>query len=163
MRIGYGYDVHRFKKGRKCILCGVEIPYDFGPDGHSDADVPVHALIDALLGAAALGDIGKHFPDSGNRWKNADSIELLKKTYDIVNSSGYALGNADITVITEMPKLSAYIEDMRIKISIALNTDVKNISIKATTEEKLGFTGDGSGIAANAVVLLVCINPVIEV
>ena len=155
MRIGFGYDVHRFKKGRKCILCGVEIPSDCGPDGHSDADVPVHALMDALLGAAALGDIGKHFPDSDNKWKDANSIDLLKKTYTLIKSSGYSLGNADITIVTEMPKLAPYIDEMRSVISSALETDIININIKATTEEKLGFTGDGTGIAANAAVLLI--------
>ena len=155
MRIGYGYDVHRFKKGRKCILCGVEIPCDFGPDGHSDADVPVHALIDAILGAAALGDIGTHFPDSDEKYKNADSIALLKETYSLIKSSGYTLGNADITIITEHPKISPYVTKMRTVISNALITEIDNINIKATTEEKLGFTGDGSGIAATAVVLLV--------
>lgn len=155
MRIGFGYDVHRFKAGRKCILCGVEIQSDFGPDGHSDADVPVHALMDALLGAAALGDIGKHFPDSYNTWKDACSIDLLKKTYALIQKSGFSLGNADITIVTEMPKIAPYIDEMRSVISSALATDITNINIKATTEEKLGFTGDGSGIAANAAVLLI--------
>lgn len=154
MRIGFGYDVHRLKPGRKCILCGVEIESDFGPDGHSDADVPVHALIDALLGAAALGDIGTHFPDSDEKWKNADSVELLKSAYSLVSSNGYVLGNADITIVTESPRLAPYIEQMRENIAYAINTDIGNISIKATTEEKLGFTGDGTGISATAVVLL---------
>jgi len=155
MRIGFGYDVHRLKKGRKCILCGVEIPNDFGPDGHSDADVPVHALIDALLGAAALGDIGKFFPDTDEKWKNADSVELLKKTYSLINSHGYVLGNADITIVTELPRLLPYIEQMQAALADAIGTSAGNISIKATTEEKLGFTGDGSGLSATAVVLLV--------
>jgi len=154
MRIGYGYDVHRLKQGRKCILCGVEIPSEFGPDGHSDADVPVHALIDALLGAAALGDIGKYFPDTEEKWKNADSIDLLKASYSHVNTSGFTLGNADITIVLESPKLAPFIENMRGKIADALKTEVSNISIKATTEEKLGFTGDGTGISATAAVLL---------
>jgi len=154
MRIGSGYDVHRFAKGRKCILCGVEIPCEFGPDGHSDADVPVHALIDALLGAAALGDIGKHFPDTDEKWKDANSIDLLGLTYKLINSQGYKLGNADITIVTEAPRLSQYIEQMRKVIAEILETDIKNISIKATTEEKLGFTGDGTGISATAVVLI---------
>ena len=155
MRVGFGYDVHRFKKGRKCILCGVEIPNDFGPDGHSDADVPVHALMDALLGAAALGDIGKHFPDTDEQWKDADSIELLQKVYTLVKSHEYSIGNADITIVTESPRLSPYIERMRLKLAETLNTETGNINVKATTEEKLGFTGDGTGISATAVVLLI--------
>jgi len=154
MRIGIGYDVHRFKKGRKCILCGVEIPCDFGPDGHSDADVPVHALIDALLGALALGDIGSHFPDTDEKWKDADSIKMLKSTYSLINSHGYVLGNADITIVTESPKINPYIDLMRQTVADALSADIRSISIKATTEEKLGFTGDGSGISSTAVVLL---------
>jgi len=155
MRIGHGYDVHRFKEGRKCVLCGVNIPCDFGPDGHSDADVPAHALMDALLGAAALGDIGKHFPDTDEKWKDADSIKLLRETYSLIKSQGYSIGNADITIVTELPKLAPYIEKMREVIAGALFTEIGNVSIKATTEEKLGFTGDGSGISATAVVLLI--------
>ena len=155
MRIGFGYDVHRLKQGRKCILCGVEIPCDFGPDGHSDADVPVHALIDALLGAAALGDIGELYPDTDEKWKNADSIDLLEKTCSLINSHGYVLGNADITVVTELPRLLPYIQQMRTVIANAMGTTVGSISIKATTEEKLGFTGDGTGLSATAVVLLI--------
>jgi len=154
MRIGYGYDVHRLKRGRKCILCGVEIPCDFGLDGHSDADVPVHALIDALLGAAALGDIGRHFPDTDDKWKNADSIELLKVIYSLIRAHNYMIGNADITIVLETPRLFSYIEQMRSVVAIALETNIENISIKATTEEKLGVTGDGKGISSTAVVLL---------
>jgi 2-C-methyl-D-erythritol 2,4-cyclodiphosphate synthase len=154
MRIGYGYDVHRLTAGRKCVLCGVVISCDFGPDGHSDADVPVHALIDAILGALALGDIGAWFPDSDTKWKNADSLDLLDIVYKSVADKGYTLGNADITIILESPRLSSYIHQMRSCIAKTLNTEINNISIKATTEEKLGFTGDGSGIAASAVVLL---------
>jgi len=154
MRVGFGYDVHRLTKGRKCILCGVEIPCEFGPDGHSDADVPVHALIDALLGAAALGDIGTHFPDTDNKYKDANSIELLKKAYSIVTSNGYFFCNTDITIVTELPRLAPYINQMRSVIADALCTEVGNISVKATTEEKLGFTGAGLGISASAVVLL---------
>jgi 2-C-methyl-D-erythritol 2,4-cyclodiphosphate synthase len=154
MRIGYGYDAHRLKEGRKCILCGVVIPCDYGPDGHSDADVPLHALIDALLGAAALGDIGKHFPDSDLRWRDANSVELLKKAYMMVCEQGYELGNADITIILQAPRLSPYIDSMRENVAAALGSDIGNISVKATTEEKMGFTGDGTGIAATAVVLL---------
>ena len=154
MRIGFGYDVHRLKEGRKCILCGVEIPSPFGPDGFSDADVPVHALMDALLGALALGDIGKHFPDTDEKWKNADSINMLKCVYSLISSNGYTLGNADITIVAEEPKLAPYIAQMRSVVAAALETDISNISVKATTEEKLGFTGDGSGLSATAVVLL---------
>jgi 2-C-methyl-D-erythritol 2,4-cyclodiphosphate synthase len=154
MRIGHGYDVHRLVPGRKCILCGVKIPADFGPDGFSDADVPVHALMDAILGACALGDIGKFFPDTNSKWQNADSIELLKKVYSLAADKGYTLCNADITIVVEKPKLSPYIEQMRETLAVALGADITNISVKATTEEGLGFTGDCSGIAATAVVLL---------
>jgi len=157
MRIGYGYDVHRFKQGRKCVLCGVEIPCDFGPDGHSDADVPVHALMDALLGAAALGDIGRHFPDTDDKWKDADSIKMLKTVYSLVRSNGYTLGNTDITIVTEFPRLAQYIDRMREVVANAIEVDIKDINIKATTEEKLGFTGDGTGLSASAVVLLNCV------
>lgn len=154
LRIGSGYDAHRLKKGRKCILCGTEIPSDFGPDGHSDADVPVHALIDALLGALALGDIGKLFPDTESEWLGADSVELLKSVYSMIRERGYALGNADVTIVLQSPRLSPYIDRMRAAIADALDTDVSRISVKATTEEKMGFTGDGTGISSTAVVLL---------
>jgi len=154
MRIGYGYDAHRFKKGRKCILCGVEIPSDIGPDGHSDADVPVHALMDAMLGALALGDIGKWFPDNDKKWKNANSIELLKIVNSSVKERNFIIGNTDITIITQSPRLAPYIGQMRSVIAGALETETGNVSIKATTEEGMGFTGDGSGIAATAAVLL---------
>ena len=154
MRIGFGYDAHRLKKGRKLVLCGVAIPCDFGPDGHSDADVPVHALIDGLLGAAALGDIGKHFPDDDKSFYMADSVELLKKAYGLVCALGYALGNADITIVLQAPRLAPYIEKMRVRIAEALETDIGNISVKATTEESMGFTGEGIGISSTAVVLL---------
>lgn len=154
MRVGYGYDAHRLKMGRKCVLCGVGIESDCGPDGHSDADVPLHALIDALLGAAALGDIGSFFPDTDDRWNMADSVELLKKIYVLIKDHGYRLGNADITIVLETPRLSAYIGKMREVVAEALETDVSNISVKATTEEKMGFTGDGTGISSSAVVLL---------
>lgn len=154
MRVGFGYDAHRLKRGRKCILCGVEIPCEFGPDGYSDADVPIHALIDALLGAAALGDIGKYFPDSDEKWHQANSIGLLSLVNDLVRKQGYFLGNADITIVLESPRLAPYIEYMRSCTADALNTKIENISIKATTEENMGFTGDGTGISATAVVLL---------
>lgn len=154
MRIGHGYDAHRLKEGRPCILCGVRVPCEFGPEGHSDADVPIHALMDALLGALALGDIGRLFPDTEEKHKDADSIELLKQVNREIASRGYKIVNADITIILQKPKLSPHIADMRIKTAQALQTDVENISIKATTEEKMGFTGDGTGICAHAVVLL---------
>ena len=156
MRIGHGYDVHRLKQNRKCILCGVEIPSEIGPDGHSDADVPVHALMDAMLGALALGDIGTHFPPTDDKWKDANSIELLKKVYSLVLSQGYSLVNADITIVLETPRLASYITKMRESLASALGVDVSCISVKATTEERLGFTGDSSGISATAVVLLGC-------
>lgn len=154
MRIGFGYDAHRLKEGRKCVLCGVAVPCDFGPDGHSDADVPVHALIDGLLGAAALGDIGKHFPDTDESFHMADSIDLLVKTYGLVREHGYTLGNADITIVLQSPRLAPYIEKMRGRIAEALETGIDNISVKATTEENMGFTGEGIGISSTAVVLL---------
>ena len=155
MRIGFGFDAHRLVYGRKCILCGVEIPCEFGPYGHSDADVALHALMDAMLGALALGDIGKHFPDTDENFKNADSIELLKSVYSGVRDFGYLLGNADITIVLELPRLAPYIDDMRSSVAKALCVDVGVVSVKATTEEKMGYTGDGSGISATAVVLLV--------
>ena len=162
MRIGYGYDVHKLKQGRPCVLCGVVIPSDFGPDGHSDADVPIHALIDALLGALALGDIGRHFPDTDLKWKNAKSTVLLKKTYAKVLDNGYMLSNADITIVLEAPKLFAYIENMRAVISNVLETDITNVSIKATTEEKADFVGDGDEIKSSAIVLLLPVNSQIK-
>jgi len=154
MRIGFGYDAHRLMRGRRCVLCGVEIGCEFGPDGHSDADVPVHALMDAMLGAAALGDIGAHFPDTDEKWRGADSIELLKKVNATVNEQGYVLGNADITIVLQTPRLAPHIPQMRAKIADALSVDVGKISVKATTEEKMGFTGDGTGISSTAVALL---------
>ena len=154
MRIGYGYDVHRLKEGKPCILCGIVIPSEFGPDGHSDADVAVHALIDALLGAAALGDIGSHFPDNDEKWKNADSMLLLKQVYELIKNQGYALSNADITIALERPKLSEYIPAMRKSVALAVSAEFDRISVKATTEEGLGYIGSGQGIAASAVVLI---------
>jgi len=154
LRIGFGFDAHRFKEGRKCILCGVEIPSDFGPDGYSDADVPLHALMDAMLGALAIGDIGKYFPDTEEKWHDADSIELLKRVYSSVKECGYILGNADIMIVLESPRLSPYIELMRTRIADAIGADISKISVKATTEEKMGYTGDGTGINSTAVVLL---------
>ena len=154
MRIGHGYDVHKLVEERKLILGGVEIPYEKGLLGHSDADVLVHALMDAMLGAAALGDIGKLFPDNDDAYLGADSIELLKKVRDVLSSRGYVLVNADCTVIAQRPKLAPYIEEMRKRIAEAVGVPMEDISVKATTEEHLGFTGEGLGIAAHAVVLL---------
>lgn len=154
MRIGHGYDVHRLVEGRKLILGGVELPWEKGLLGHSDADVLVHALMDAMLGALALGDIGKLFPDNDPAYAGADSIELLKKVAKIVHRQDYALCNADCTIIAQQPKLAPYIEEMRGNIARALGVSPSWISIKATTEEHLGFTGEGLGIAAHAVVLL---------
>ena len=154
MRIGHGYDVHRLVEGRKLILGGVTIPYEKGLDGHSDADVLVHAVMDALLGAAAMGDIGKRFPDTDDRYLGADSIALLREVGRHLADAGYRPGNLDATVIAQRPKLAPYIDDMRQNIAAALDTDVQNVSVKATTEEHLGFTGAGEGIAAHAVCLL---------
>lgn len=154
MRIGHGYDVHRLVEGRKLILGGVEIPFEKGLDGHSDADVLVHAVMDALLGAAALGDIGKLFPDNDERYLGADSVELLKKVRDVLQEHGWKLSNLDATVIAQRPKLAPYIDTMRKRIADALKTDAENVSVKATTEERLGFTGSGEGIAAHAVCLI---------
>lgn len=154
IRIGHGYDVHRFKEGRECILCGVRVPYERGPDGHSDADVPLHALMDALLGAAALGDIGQHFPDSDIRYKGISSLVLLKEVVRLLMENGYVLSNADITIVAQKPKIAPFIPDMRRSIADAIGIPVENINVKATTEEGLGFTGDGSGLASHAVVLI---------
>ncbi|NLT14162.1 MAG: 2-C-methyl-D-erythritol 2,4-cyclodiphosphate synthase [Clostridiales bacterium] len=154
MRIGHGYDAHRLKTGRPCILCGVRIPCEFGPEGHSDADVPIHALMDALLGALALGDIGGLFPASEEKYKDADSMKLLKHVIREISARGYKIKNADVTIILQNPRLSPYISEMRAKTADAMETGVENISVKATTEEGMGFTGDGTGIRAHAVVLL---------
>ncbi len=154
MRIGHGYDVHRLVEGRKLILGGVEIPFEKGLDGHSDADVLVHAVMDALLGAAALGDIGILFPDNDDAYLGADSVELLKKVRDVLQEHGWKPGNLDATVIAQRPKLAPYIDTMRKRIADALETDAENVSVKATTEERLGFTGSGEGIAAHAVCLI---------
>ena len=152
MRIGHGYDVHRLIEGRRLVLCGEEIPCERGLLGHSDADVAVHALMDALLGAMALGDIGKLFPDSDEQFKNADSMILLSEVIELMRKNGFELGNADITIIAERPKLAAYIEKMRENLSAAFSCENSRISVKATTEEGLGLAGEG--IAAHAVVLL---------
>lgn len=154
MRIGQGYDVHRLSEGRKLILGGVEIEYEKGLLGHSDADVLVHAIMDALLGAAALGDIGKLFPDNDPAYSGADSIKLLQRVCEVVRSDGYEIENIDSTVIAQKPKLAPFIDSMRKNIAVACLVDVGRISVKATTEEKLGFTGAGEGISASAVCLL---------
>ena len=154
MRIGHGYDVHRLVESRRLILGGVNIPYEKGLLGHSDADVLLHAISDALLGAAALGDIGKHFPPDDPDFLDADSLELLKRVKKLISDNGYSVGNVDATVIAQRPKLLPYIEQMRKNIATALNVCIDQISVKATTEEKLGFTGSGEGIAAHAVVLI---------
>lgn len=154
MRIGHGYDVHRLTENRKLILGGVSIPYEKGLLGHSDADVLVHAVMDSLLGALALGDIGKHFPDTDPKYKGADSIELLRHVTGLINEHGYTLGNLDATVIAQAPKLAPHIEQMRKNIADAIGCDISQVNVKATTEEKLGFTGDGSGISAHCVALL---------
>lgn len=157
-RIGQGYDVHRLTENRKLILGGVEIPYEKGLLGHSDADVLVHAVMDSILGALALGDIGKHFPDNDNSYKNADSIVLLKKVNEIMNSNGYVIGNIDSTIVCQSPKLAGFIDEMRENIAKACCCDKNLISVKATTEEYLGFTGSSEGISAYAVCLLNQIN-----
>ncbi len=154
MRIGHGYDVHKLVEGRKCIIGGVDIPHDLGLLGHSDADVLTHAIMDALLGAAVLGDIGKLFPDNSPEYEGADSLLLARRVADKLREHGYKIVNIDSTVIAQAPKLSPHIDLMREKLADALGTDKENISVKATTEEKLGFTGQGLGIAAHAVCLI---------
>ena len=154
MRIGTGYDVHKLTEGRKLILGGVDIPYERGLLGHSDADVLVHAVMDALLGAAALGDIGLHFPDSDPEWEGADSLMLLSRVRDILAENCYLVENVDATVIAQAPKLRPYIDEMRQNIANALGIDVSQVSVKATTEEHLGFTGRGEGISAQAAALI---------
>lgn len=154
MRIGHGYDVHKFAEGRKLILGGVEIPFEMGLLGHSDADVLLHAIADALLGAAALGDIGLLFPDTDPQYEGADSIQLLRQVCRKVRGVGFEIENVDATVLAQQPKLRPYIDDMRAMISAALGIDIDCVSVKATTEEGLGFTGRKEGIAAHAVCLL---------
>ena len=159
LRVGHGYDVHRLTTGRALILGGVTVPYDRGLDGHSDADVLVHAVMDALLGAAAAGDIGKLFPDSDEAFRGISSIELLRRVKLHLDSISFAVVNIDATIVAQEPKLSPYREDMRQNIADALGVDVAQVSVKATTEERLGFTGSGEGIAAHAVVLIERIWP----
>lgn len=151
MRIGMGYDVHRLVENRKLILGGVEIPFEKGLLGHSDADVLLHAIMDSLLGACALGDIGKHFPDTDNKYKGISSIRLLEETGKLIFGKGYSINNIDATIIAQKPKMLPYIETMRSNIAAALNIDIDQINIKATTEEGLGFTGEMLGISAQSI------------
>ena len=153
-RIGHGYDVHRLTEGRKLILGGVEIPYEKGLLGHSDADVLTHAVMDAVLGAAALGDIGKHFPDNDEKYRGADSIALARKTAELLREAGYTLANLDATVLCQRPKLASHIPQMVQNLAEAMGLPENRVNVKATTEEGLGFTGSGEGIAAHAVTLL---------
>lgn len=153
-RIGNGYDVHRLVEGRRCIICGVDIPHDKGLLGHSDADVALHALSDALLGAAARGDIGLHFPDTDMRWKGADSRVLLRAVVDIIAQAGFRPGNVDVTIIAQAPKMRPYIDAMRANIAADLGIGIDCVSVKATTTERLGFTGREEGIAAQATALI---------
>lgn len=155
MRIGHGYDVHRLIAGRPLVLGGVTVPSDVGLDGHSDADVLAHAIADALLGAAALGDIGLHFPDTDPTWKGADSIDLLRSVTARVAEAGWRVGNVDATVVLERPKLRPHIDAMRARLAGAMGVDVSAVSVKATTGERMGFVGTGEGAAAHAVCLLV--------
>lgn len=154
IRIGHGYDVHRLTEGRKLIIGGVEITHERGLLGHSDADVLVHAVMDSMLGALALGDIGKHFPDNDPKYEGADSILLLKKVSEIICENGFNVGNIDSTIVCQSPKLAPYIEKMRENIAAAAGCEISCISVKATTEEHLGFTGTGEGIAVHAVCIL---------
>lgn len=154
MRIGHGYDVHRLVQGRKLIVGGVEIPHETGLLGHSDADVLLHAICDALLGACAMGDIGAMFPDTDEKWKGADSMMLLKAVADRLNENGFFIENIDSTLIAQKPKMKPYINDMRSNIAKACSIDISCVSVKATTEEKLGFTGREEGISAHAVALI---------
>ena len=156
-RVGHGYDVHKLVEDRKLIIGGVEIPHYKGLLGHSDADVLAHAICDALLGAAALGDIGKHFPDNDDRYKDIDSLVLLEKVCELIRNKGYEISNVDSTILAQAPKLRPYIDEMRSKLAKAMKLDIDELRKKATTEERLGFTGREEGIAAHAVVLLMTI------
>lgn len=153
-RIGNGFDVHKLVEGRRCIICGVDIPHKFGLLGHSDADVALHALADALLGAAALGDIGKHFPDTDERWRGADSRMLLRRVVEIIAEEGFAPVNVDITIIAQQPKMLPHIPQMRANVAADLGIDISRVNVKATTTEHLGFTGRSEGIAAQASALI---------
>lgn len=155
MRVGIGYDVHKLVENRDLIIGGVKIEHEKGLLGHSDADVLVHAIMDSILGALALGDIGKHFPDTDEKYKGADSIQLLKYVYELIDNKGYKIGNIDSVIIAQSPKMAPHIKNMIKNIANALNTDIENINVKATTEEKLGFTGKKEGIASQSISLLV--------
>lgn len=154
-RVGGGFDVHRFAEQRRLVLCGIEVPYEKGLLGHSDADVALHALMDAMLGAAAMGDIGKHFPDTDERFKGADSVKLTEHVVALLQEKGWRINNADITIIAQQPKLAKYIPAMRSKVASVLQVEEECVNVKATTTEKLGFTGRGEGMAAEAVVSLI--------
>lgn len=154
-RVGSGFDVHRFAEQRRLVLCGIEVPYEKGLLGHSDADVALHALMDAMLGAAAMGDIGKHFPDTDERFKGADSVKLTEHVVALLQEKGWLINNADITIIAQQPKLAKYIPAMRSKVASVLQIEEECVNVKATTTEKLGFTGHGEGMAAEAVVSLI--------
>lgn len=154
IRVGQGFDVHQLTEGRKCIIGGVEIPYEKGLLGHSDADVLLHAISDAILGALALGDIGKHFPDTDDAYKDADSVKLLERVWELARNQGYKLGNVDSTIIAQKPKMAPYIPQMVDVIARTLQANPSQVNVKATTTEKLGFPGRGEGIAAQSVVVL---------
>lgn len=154
-RVGSGFDVHRFAEQRRLVLCGIEVPYEKGLLGHSDADVALHALMDAMLGAASMGDIGKHFPDTDERFKGADSVKLTEHVVALLQEKGWRVNNADITIIAQQPKLAKYIPAMRSKVASVLRIEEECVNVKATTTEKLGFTGRGEGMAAEAVVSLI--------
>ena len=158
MRVGLGYDVHKLVEGRKLIIGGVHIPHEKGLLGHSDADVLIHAVMDSILGALALGDIGKHFPDTDEKYKGADSMKLLEFVYNLINEKGYNIGNIDCTIIAQSPKMAPHIQNMRENIAKTLNTSIENINVKATTEEGLGFTGAKEGISAQSICLLVKVD-----
>lgn len=158
MRVGMGYDVHKLVENRKLILGGVEIEHEKGLLGHSDADVLLHAIMDSILGALALGDIGKHFPDTDEKYKGADSMKLLEHVYNLIKEKGYGIGNLDATIIAQAPKMAPHIQKMRENIARVLNTDINNINVKATTEEGLGFTGNKEGISSQSICLLINID-----
>ena len=158
MRVGLGYDVHKLVEGRNLIIGGVDIPHEKGLLGHSDADVLIHAVMDSILGALALGDIGKHFPDTDGKYKGADSMKLLEFVYNLINEKGYGIANIDCTIIAQSPKMAPHIQSMRENIAKALNTSIDNINVKATTEEGLGFTGAKEGLAAQSICLLVKVD-----
>ncbi|WP_369696247.1 2-C-methyl-D-erythritol 2,4-cyclodiphosphate synthase [Phascolarctobacterium succinatutens] len=155
MRVGCGYDVHKLVQDRRLILCGVEVPYELGLLGHSDADVALHALMDALLGAAALGDIGKHFPDTDERFKGADSMKLTEHVVGLLAERGWQINNVDVTIIAQRPKLASFIPAMRANVARVLGVEEDAVNVKATTTEKLGFTGRGEGIASEAVASII--------